>query len=87
MAVDIANGGQPNFAPIDVNNDNLFSSLDADSSDSTIYAIGTQVDGIPTESRFVSDKRITVDSDKDVNIQSVQGLPPGNPARMSWTSL
>ena len=72
---------------IDVNNDNVFDDLDAKTGDATTYAVGTTIDGIPTESRFVSNKRITVDSDKDVNVQSVQGLPPGNPARMSWTSL
>ncbi|WP_455374922.1 pilus assembly protein [Kaarinaea lacus] len=87
MAVDIANGGQPSFQPIDVNNDNLFTDLDAEADNAAAFAIGTQIDGIPTESRFVSDKRITVDSEKDVNIQSVQGVPPGDPARMSWTVL
>jgi len=87
MAIDISNGGQPDFQPIDVNNDNQFTDLDALTSDSNVYAIGTKVDGIPTESKFVSDKRITVDSDMDVNIQSVQGLPPSDPSRMSWTSM
>ncbi len=87
MAFDIFNGGQPNFQPMDVNGDNAFDAQDALAGNSAVFAIGTQIDGIPTESRFVSGKRITVDSDKDVNIQSVQGVPPGNPARMSWTVL
>lgn len=87
MAFDIFNGGQPDFQPIDVNNDNLYNEEDALTDQPTIFAIGTQIDGIPTESRFVSGKRITVDSDKDVNIQSVQGVMPGDPARMSWTVL
>ena len=87
MAIDIFNGGQPDFKPIDVNNDGVYDDLDALKGDTTVYAVGTKIDGIPTESRFVSDKRITVDSDKDVNVQSVQGLPPGNPSRMSWTNL
>jgi len=87
MAIDIFNGGQPEFQPMDVNNDNLFNDQDALNNTPTTFAIGTQVQGLPTESRFVSGKRITVDSDRDVNIQSVQGVPPGNPARMSWTVL
>jgi len=85
MAVDIYNGGVPDFAPLDVNNDAAFDNDDANNSD--VYAIGTQIDGIPTESKFVSDKRITVDSNKNVNVESVQGVPPGSPSRMSWTSL
>ena len=89
MAVDIFNGGQPEFQPMDVNGDNEFNNLDylVGSENDPVFAVGTKVEGIPTESRFVSNKRITVDSDKDVNIQSVQGLPPGNPSRMSWTAL
>jgi type IV pilus assembly protein PilY1 len=87
MAIDIFNGGQPDFQPMDVNNDNLFNEQDALDNQPTIFAIGTQIDGIPTESRFVSGKRITVDSEKDVNVQSVQGVPAGDPARMSWTVL
>jgi len=85
MAVDIANGGEPDFAPLDVNNDALFDGYDGNTSDK--YAVGTQINGIPTESRFVSNKRITVDSNKNVNVEGVQGLPPGTPSRMSWTSL
>jgi len=85
MAVDIYNGGVPDFAPLDVNNDSAFDNNDANTGD--IYAVGTQIDGIPTESKFVSDKRITVDSNKNVNVESVQGVPPGSPSRMSWTSL
>jgi type IV pilus assembly protein PilY1 len=85
MAVDIYNGGEPEFAPLDVNNDTVFNDSDGDTSSK--YAVGTQINGIPTESKFVSDKRITVDSNKNVNVESVQGVPPGNPARMSWTTL
>jgi len=87
MAVDIFNGGQPDFQPMDVNNDNLFDDKDALDNTPATFAVGTQVQGLPTESRFVSGKRITVDSDRDVNIQSVQGVPPGDPSRMSWTVL
>jgi hypothetical protein len=85
MAVDIYNGGEPEFAPLDVNSDTAFDNNDANTSDK--FAVGTQINGIPTESKFVSDKRITVDSNKNVNVESVQGVPPGNPSRMSWTSL
>ncbi|MCI0506023.1 MAG: PQQ-binding-like beta-propeller repeat protein [Gammaproteobacteria bacterium] len=85
MAVDIFNGGEPDFAPLDVNNDAVFN--DSDGNTSNKFAVGTQINGIPTESKFVSDKRITVDSNKNVNVESVQGLPPGNPSRMSWTTL
>jgi len=87
MAVDISNGGQPDFQPIDVNGDNSFDADDAMKDDASKYAVGTKVDGIPTESRFVSNKRVTVDSDMDVNIQSVQGVKPDSPSRKSWTGL
>ncbi|WP_455220180.1 pilus assembly protein [Kaarinaea lacus] len=85
MAVDIYNGGEPDFAPLDVNDDAVFDDKDGNTSD--VLAVGTKIDGIPTESKFVSDKRITVDSNKNVNVESVQGVPPGTPSRMSWTSL
>ena len=68
MAVDIYNGGEPEFPPLDVNNDNVFDENDATTNDE--LAIGTKIDGIPTESKFVSDKRITVDSEKNVNVES-----------------
>ncbi|MGD8573251.1 MAG: PilC/PilY family type IV pilus protein, partial [Gammaproteobacteria bacterium] len=84
MAVDIFNGGEPNFAPMDINGDGLFSELDGKND---LFAVGSHVDGIPTESKFVSDKRITVDSEKNVNVDSVQGIPPGAASRMSWTSM
>ena len=87
MAVDIYNGGQPNFQPMDVNNDNAFDAQDALAGNDAVFAVGTQVEGIPTESRFVSDKRITIDSDKELNIQQVQGIPNSDPSRMSWTVL
>ena len=86
MAVDISNGGEPDFAPLDVNNDALFN-LSGDADTDGNFAVGTQIEGIPTESKFVSDKRITVDSNKNVNVQSIQGGPPQPPSRMSWTSL
>jgi type IV pilus assembly protein PilY1 len=84
MAVDIFNGGEPSFAAIDVNGDGLLTELDGTD---TQFAIGGKVKGIPTESKFVSDKRITVDSNKNVNVHTVQGVPPGNGSRMSWTSM
>jgi len=84
MAVDIMNGGEPDFAPLDTNNDTYFSSTDGTA---TKIAVGSQIEGVPTESKFISDKRITVDSQKNVNVQNIQGLAPIPASRLSWTSI
>jgi type IV pilus assembly protein PilY1 len=84
MAVDQLNGGMPSFAPVDVNGDGVFDALDE--LNGTIV-VGTESTGIPTESRFISNKRITADSAGNVGIDNVQPALPKQPARMSWTGL
>ena len=84
MAVDQLNGGMPSFAPVDVNGDGVFDALDE--LNGTVV-VGTESTGIPTESRFISNKRITADSAGNVGIDNVQPALPKQPARMSWTGL
>jgi Tfp pilus tip-associated adhesin PilY1 len=84
MAIDIFNGGQPGFIPLDVNGDNVFDSSDSVGDN---YSVGVRLGGIPTESKCVSGKCFTVDSNQNIDVQPVQGVPPGSPSRMSWTSL
>ncbi|GMQ83982.1 MAG: hypothetical protein BMS9Abin06_0730 [Gammaproteobacteria bacterium] len=84
MAVDLLTGGTPVFVPIDVDNNGVFDS--GDKLGSTIV-VGTESGGVPAESRFISNKRVTADSTGAITIDNVQ---PGllNPAaRMSWSEL
>ena len=84
MAVDLLTGGEPSFIPIDVNNDGVFDPSDQLGSDSVV---GTSSTGVPAESRFLSDKRVTADSTGAINIDNIQSGPPQQPARMSWSEL
>ncbi|MCG6866337.1 MAG: hypothetical protein LJE58_13030 [Thiogranum sp.] len=84
MAVDSLNGGTPSFQPIDVNADGAFDSNDMVGGTASV---GTKASGIPTESRFISDKRATANSDGSVTFERVQPQGPEKPSRMSWTGL
>jgi len=84
MALDIMSGGEPYFAPLDTNNDTHFNTTDGTA---TKIAVGSKIEGVPTESKFISDKRITVDSNKNVNVQNIQGIAPIPASRLSWTSV
>lgn len=84
MAVDMLNGGAPSFQPIDINGDGNFDGLDMLG---TTVSVGTKSSGIPTESRFISDKRVTANSDGSVVFENVQPSGPQSPSRMSWTGL
>ncbi len=84
MAVDLLTGGEPKFIPIDVNNDGVFDFNDQVGAD---MVVGTQSDGVPAESRFISNKRVTADSTGAVRIENIQPKAPSPPARMSWSEL
>ena len=84
MAVDMLNGGTPSFQPIDVNADGAF---DTNDMVGTTASVGTRSSGIPTDSTFISDKRVTANSDGTVVFENVQPSGPQSPARMSWTGL
>ena len=85
MAVDILNGGEPSFIPIDINNDGVFDTSDQVGGSS--MAIGTMTNGIPTGSTIKSNTSFTPDSGGGVTMLKVQPSPPGPPDRMSWTGL
>lgn len=85
MAVDILNGGEPSFIPIDINNDGVFDA--SDQAGGSSMSIGTMTNGIPTDSRIISNTRVTPDSNGGVTMQKIQASPPGPPDRMSWTGL
>jgi len=84
MAVDLLTGGEPAFVPMDVNNDGVF---DATDQLSGVSVVGTESSGVPAESRFISDKRVTADSTGAINIDNIQSGPPEIPSRMSWSEL
>jgi len=84
MAVDLLTGGAPAFIPIDVNNDGIF---DATDQLSGVSVVGTESSGVPAESRFISDKRVTADSTGAINIDNIQSGLPEIPSRMSWSEL
>lgn len=84
MAVDMLTGGEPAFVPIDVNNDGVF---DVNDQLSGAAVVGTDSTGVPAESRFLADKRVTADSTGAITIDNVQSGPPQTPSRMSWSEL
>ena len=84
MAVDLLTGGEPKFIPIDVNNDGVFDSTDQLSG---VSVVGTESTGVPAESRFISNKRVTADSTGAIDIDNIQSGPPEIPSRMSWSEL
>ncbi len=84
MAVDLLTGGAPTFEPIDVNNDGVFDLSDQSGGQ---MVVGTESSGVPAESRFISNKRVTADSSGALQIDNVQPTPPTPPSRMSWTEL
>lgn len=84
MAVDLLTGGEPPFIPIDVNNDGVFDTSDQLAS---VSVVGTESSGVPAESRFISDKRVTADSTGAINIDNVRTSGPPTGARMSWSEI
>jgi len=84
MAVDLLTGGEPKFIPIDVDNNGVFDSNDQLAS---VTVVGTQSNGVPAESRFISNKRVTADSTGAISIDNIQPEAPKLPARMSWSEL
>ncbi len=84
MAVDLLTGGAPAFVPIDVNNNGVF---DSDDQLAGATVVGTQSTGVPAESRFISNKRVTADSTGAITIDNIQPGLPLLPARMSWSEL
>jgi type IV pilus assembly protein PilY1 len=85
MAVDLFNGGVPDFQPIDVNGDGMFDINDKVGG--SVTTVGTKTSGIPTESRFISNKRVTANSDGSIAFENIQHSSPFAPRRMSWTGL
>ncbi len=84
MAVDMFNGGEPTFQPIDVNGDGVFNLADQAGSSNTV---GTRTSGIPTESRFIADRRVTATSDGTVLFEKIRPSNPRPSERMSWTNV
>ncbi len=84
MAVDLLSGGAPAFVPIDVDNNGVF---DSDDQLAGASVVGTQSNGVPAESRFISNKRVTADSTGAITIDNIQPGLPLLPARMSWSEL
>ena len=79
------NGGAPTFGAVDVNGDGVIDA--ADLSALGDYVVGIQSDGIPTESRFISDKRVTTDSSGAIQVESVEAFEQSMPARTSWSPI
>ena len=85
MALDMINGGVPNFIPIDVNGDGTFDTSDKVGTD---MAIGTKSGGIPAAPRFIGNYRVDNDtSSNSASTSRVQPMEPSAADRMSWTGL
>ena len=83
MALDIVNGGIPNFIPIDINNDGT---LDASDKIGSNPAVGSLSQGIPAAPRFISNYRVDNDTgSKTASATRVQPYDPNPADRMSWT--
>ena len=78
-------GGAPQFGAVDVNGDGVID--DADLTALGEFVAGVQSDGIPTESRFISDKRVTTDSSGAIKVDEVEAFRRNQPARTSWSPL
>ena len=85
MALDIVNGGLPNFIPIDINNDGTFDASDKVAGNP---AVGSLSQGIPAAPRFISNYRIDNDTgSKTASAARVQPYKLIPPDRMSWTPV
>jgi len=78
-------GGAPTFGAVDVDGDGVID--DNDLTALNKFVAGIQTDGIPTESRFISDKRVTTDSSGGINADTVEAFARNAPARTSWSPL
>lgn len=79
------NGGAPTFGAVDVNGDGVIDQ--ADLTELGEFVSGVQSDGIPTESRFISDKRVTTDSSGAIQVDTVEPFERNAPGRTSWTPI
>ncbi len=86
MGISLLTGGEPVFPVVDVNGDGTFDARDM--KDGSPVA-GVKVEGMPGESLFLANLRITStpDSPNMMRVEKVQPLPPSIPGRMSWTHL
>ncbi len=84
MSVSQFDGTDATFPIIDLNADGNFDSNDYVNS---ATPVGLQINSIPTESRFIGDKRVTATSLGDVRFDNIQALPPSPPSWMSWSDL
>ncbi len=85
MLADQLNGGTPAFGVVDVNGDGVID--DADLTALGNIVSGVESEGIPTESRFISDKRVTTDSSGGIQTETVEPFEHSEPARTSWSPL
>lgn len=79
------NGATPEFGAVDVDGDGVIDENDL--TELGKFVIGVQSDGIPTESRFISDKRVTTDSSGAIQADTVEPFERSTPGRTSWTPL
>ncbi len=78
-------GSAPKFGAVDVNGDGVID--DADLTALGKFVAGVETTGIPTESRFISDKRVTTDSSGAVQVDTVEAFKRNAPGRTSWTPI
>jgi len=85
MSVKQINGGEPDESVIDVDGNGVV----ADPADIVggHVVVGVKVDGMPTESRFISNTRVTATSRGNIKFENIRPLPASPPSRMSWTDL
>ncbi len=85
MSVKQSNGGEPDESVIDVDGNGTV----ADPADIVAghAVVGVKVNGMPTESRFISNTRVTATSRGNIKFERIRPLPASPPSRMSWTDL
>jgi type IV pilus assembly protein PilY1 len=89
MVLDMENGGRPDFAAFDFNNDATVNEDDLLTLDSEAVAPSRErfAAGAPTESTFLGNREYTGGSDGSVEIRDVVPLQGLNQGRLSWQEL
>jgi len=89
-ALDMTNGGRPDFAPFDFNNNGIVDISDDVVTVGGISLLGARVAfaaGIPTASSFIGNKAYTGSSEGTIEVREVFPLNAMETGRISWQEL
>lgn len=89
MVVKQSNGGRPDEAAFDLNDDDAVNASDkvTDANGDKLAVSGEKLSALPTGSSFLSDKQYTGDSDGNMHSRKVEELSGQNTGRISWIEV